>query len=74
LRALEQGADGVGAGEQEPVEGTHIAEGFIEWSEIAGRMEGNHGLQDGLGAARFEFADERLGLIGGSGDENAAAS
>jgi hypothetical protein len=37
-------------------------------------MEGNHGLQHGLGAARFEFADERLGLIGGSGDENAAAS
>jgi hypothetical protein len=36
-------------------------------------MKGDHGLENGLGAASFEFADERLGLIGGSGDENAAA-
>jgi len=36
-------------------------------------MKGDHWLEDGLGAASFEFADEGLGLIGGSGDEKAAA-
>src|SRR6266849_9352373 len=64
LRAFEQSADGVGAGEQKPVEGAHIAKRFIERSKIAWRMKRDHGLEDGLGAASFEFANERFGLIG----------
>jgi len=58
LRTIEQGANGVCAGEQEPVEGTEIAKGSIERTKIGWGMKSDHGLEHGFGAARFEFADQ----------------
>src|SRR5579863_2640280 len=68
--AFEQGAHGVGAGEQEPIEGAKIAQRFIERSEIGRRMESDHGLKNGFGAAGFEFANQGFGLVRGAGDED----
>jgi hypothetical protein len=73
LRALQQGTNGVRAGEQEPIEGAQIAKRLIQGRYIMWRMERNHGLEHGLGAAGFQLAYEGLGLIGCAGDENAPA-
>jgi hypothetical protein len=37
------------------------------------RVERNHRRENGFGAARFEFANEGLGLFGRAGDENIPA-
>ena len=73
LRAVEQRANGVGAGEQEPIKGAQIAEGLIQGSEIAWRTKRDHGLEQGLGTASFQFANERFGLVRCAREENGAA-
>jgi hypothetical protein len=56
-RALQQGANGICAGEQKPVKRAQITKGLIQRSEIAWRMESDHWLEHGLCATSFERAD-----------------
>ena len=73
-RALKDGSDSVGAGQQKPIKRAQVAKRFIERRKICGRMKSDHGLEDGLRAASFECAHEGFGLIGCTRDQNAAAS
>ena len=63
LGALDQCAHRVCAGEQEPIESAQIAKRLIQRCKIRWWVKRNHGLEHGFGAASFQFANERLGLI-----------
>ena len=63
LRTIEQGANGVGAGEQEPVKGAQVAKSFVERAEISRRVKRDHRLEHRFGAALFQFANQRLCLL-----------
>jgi len=58
LRAFHQGAHGVCAGEQEPVERTESAKRLVQRAKIIWGVKRDHGLEHGLGAASLEFANE----------------
>ena len=67
------GADGVGAGEEEPVIAGDIAEGAIERSEAARRLDFEQRHFDRFGAEGAEAGGEFAGLVRGAGNEDAAA-
>jgi len=56
-RAVQQGTNGVCAGEQKPIEGAQIAKRFVQGSEIAWWMKRDHRLKHGFGATRFELTN-----------------
>jgi hypothetical protein len=71
--AIQQCANGVCASQQKPVKGAQIAKRFIQRSKVTWRMERDHRLKHGFGATRFQLANQRLGLIGCSSNENISA-
>src|SRR5579864_9775605 len=74
LRAIDQGADGIGAGEQEPIKAAQFAKRLIQRSKIVRRMESDHRRENSFGAARLEFTNQGLGLFRRARDENVPAS
>ena len=67
------GADGVGAGKEEPVIAGEIAEGAVERVEADGRLDFEEWDFDRLGAEGAKAGGEFAGLVRGTRDENAAA-
>ena len=69
-----EGFNGVGAGEEEPVEAVEVGEGGVEGSEGGGVDDLDGGDEDGFGAEGAQVVGERRGLVGGAGDEDAGRS
>jgi len=66
-----EGFDGVGAGEEEPVELVECGDGGVEGLEGGGVFEGDGGDEDGLGAEGTQAVSEVRGLVRRAGDEDA---
>jgi hypothetical protein len=63
FRALDQCANCIGAGEQEPVEGAQSAKGVVQGGKVIRRVESNHRIEHGSRAASLEFANQQLTLV-----------
>jgi hypothetical protein len=66
-----EGFDGVGAGEEEPVEGAQAGERGVKGAEGGGWGELDGGDEDGFEAVGADGVGEGRGLVGGAGDEDA---
>ena len=73
LRALHQGANRICTRQQKPVEIAQVAKRLVQRGKIIRRVKRDHGLEYGFGAARLEFANECLRLIGRTSNENTSA-
>ena len=70
-QALVEDLDGVGAGEEKPVEDADVGEGGVEWGVGCGGDDLDGGNGHGGRAEGFELGGEIGGLVAGSGDEDA---
>ena len=67
-------ADGVGAGEEEPVvtlRGVELGEGGVEWAVGFGGDDFDSRDEDGSGTEGFKLGGEVGGLMSSPGDEDA---
>jgi hypothetical protein len=71
IAALVKDFDGVGAGEEEPVEGFELGESGVERGVGCGGDDLDGGDEEGCGSEGFELGGEAGGLVAGSGDEDA---
>ena len=72
-RARDESADGVGAGEDHPVEAGERVERGVQRGEVFRRSDGQDGNFDGDGSESAQAVAQFGGLMGRAGDEDATA-
>ena len=73
VQAVQEEADAVGAGEDQPVVGGEIGDGAVERAAVGGGANLNGGYLDGGGAQRSEARGKSVGLAFGARHHDALA-